>query len=124
MDDGSREYKGFVVDQENRLSIQGVYPKETYGGRIKFADIIGKFNPDDFFLLEPIEVDKLDYNELRELYRKSKLPYHGGFRIIKESSENVEIVWDCNARKEVLTKEDCKNLKLYFKRSSKGHYTK
>lgn len=78
----------------------------------------------DFFLLEPIEVGKLDYNELRELYRKSNLPYHGGFRIIKESNEHVEIAWDGTGRKEVLTKEDCKSQKLYYKRSSKGHYIK
>lgn len=78
MDDGSEEYKRFVVNQENRVFIEGTYSRKTHGGRIKFANIIGKFDPDVRFLLEPIEVPRLDINELREFYPKHyERPYHG-----------------------------------------------
>jgi hypothetical protein len=125
MDDGNGEYKGFAVNQENRVFIEGVYPRKTHWGRVKLADIMGKFDPDTLFLLEPIEVDKLDYNELKELYWKCyKLPYHGGFKIIRKNGQKVEIVWDGSERREILSQEDCKDLKLGFQKVSKNHHTK
>jgi hypothetical protein len=125
MDDGSEAYKRFAVNQRGEIFIEGTYPKKSHGGRIIFANIIGKFDPDVSFLQEPIEVDRLDYNELKDLYSKhNDLPYHGGFKIIKENVQKVEIVWDGSGKKEILSQEEFKDLKLSFEKVSKNHYTK
>ena len=125
MDDGSEAYKRFAVNQWGEIFIEGTYPKKIYGGRINLANIIRKFDPDLFFLSEPIEVDRLDYNELKDLYTKHyELPYHGGFKIIKENAQKVEIVWDGSGKKEILSQEECKDLKLPPKKGSKNHSIK
>lgn len=47
--------------------------------------------------------------------------YHGGFKVLKEDAGNVEIVWDGSERREILSQEECKDLKLGFQKVSKNH---
>ena len=123
MDDGSETYKRFVVNQNNEVYIQLVYPKESHGGRIKFAAMMGKLDPYTSFLREPPEVDKLDYYGLKELYEKHyETPYDGGFTVLKEDAGNVEIVWDGSERREIFSQEEFQDLKLHFKKAIKNHF--
>ena len=68
MDDGSDSYKRFVVDSDGELHIMAEYPKSKYGDEYTFSQIMGKFDPDVFFMREPVEVDSMDIATLKDIY--------------------------------------------------------
>jgi len=123
MDDGSETYKRFVVNQNNEVYIQLVYPKEKYGGRIKFATMMGELDPYTSFLREPPEVDRLDFYGLKQLHEKHyETPYDGGFTVLKADAGFVEIIWDGSERREIFSQEEFQYLKSHFKKAVKNHY--
>ncbi len=68
MDDGSDSYKSFVIDKDDQVRILWEYPKEKYGGYTKFGEIIGKFDPDTFFLNQPVGMEELTYKGMNKIY--------------------------------------------------------
>lgn len=124
LDDRSEEYKRFTVNPKGKVKISATYPKERYGGRLRFAAIMGKWDIDTLFLIEPPEVERLDFKELEGLYPKLyQIKYHGGFTLVEKDADSVGIIWDSSGRREVFTKSEWKDLKLNFKKVSKNHYT-
>jgi len=62
-------YRDFEVSpQEVRLPSE--YPKSEYGEYKRFAAILGKFDPDARFFIEPKEVSTLDYKELESIVKR------------------------------------------------------
>jgi hypothetical protein len=71
MDDGSDSYKRFAVDSDGELHIMVEYPKSRYGDEYMFSQIMGKFDPDVFFMKEPVEVESMDLDTLSDVYWNS-----------------------------------------------------
>ena len=124
LDDRTEEYKRFTVNPKGEVRINATYPKERYEGRLRFAAIIGKWDIETSFLIEPPEVEKLDYEELKGLYPKLyQTKYHGGFTLVEKDAGSVRIIWDSSGKREGFTKSEWKELRQYFKKVSKNHYT-
>jgi hypothetical protein len=68
MDDGSDSYKRFAVDSNGELHIMAEYPKSQYGNEYMFSQIMGKFDPEVFFMKEGVEVDRMDLDTLSNVY--------------------------------------------------------
>lgn len=50
------------------VEVNDEFDLALYGDEDHFRDVIGKFDPEAFFMVEPAEVDQLDYDELFDLY--------------------------------------------------------
>ena len=68
MDDGSDSYKRFYVNVQNQLSIMGTYPKSDFANEHVFRDVMGKFDPDVFFMRAGVEVARMDIATLHDVY--------------------------------------------------------
>ena len=68
MDDGSDSYKRFAVDRSGKFYILAEYPKSEYGDEYMFREIMGKFDPDVFFMRDGVEVDSMDLTTLSDIY--------------------------------------------------------
>jgi hypothetical protein len=71
MDDGSDSYKRFFVDANSKLVILAKYPKSNFANEYVFREVIRKFDPDVFFIKEPVEVDHMDLATLSDIYWNS-----------------------------------------------------
>jgi hypothetical protein len=71
MDDGSGSYKRFAVDSNGEQHIMAEYPKSQYGDEYTFSQIMGKFDPDVFFMRDGVEVDSMDLATLSDVYWNS-----------------------------------------------------
>lgn len=71
MDDGSDFYKRFAVDSDGELHIMAEYPKSEYGNEYVFREIMGKFDPETFFMREGVKVDSMDLATLSHVYWKN-----------------------------------------------------
>jgi hypothetical protein len=68
MDDGSDSYKRFAVDSNGKLHIMAEYSKSKYGNEYAFREVMGKFDPDVFFMRDGVEVDSMDLATLSDVY--------------------------------------------------------
>jgi hypothetical protein len=71
MDDGSDFYKRFHVNANGKLIILAKYPKSDYANEHVFRDVMGKFDPETFFMREGVEVDSMDLDTLSDVYWKN-----------------------------------------------------
>ena len=69
IDDGD-VYRSFTLRENNELRFNRDYPKERYADYDTFATIFGKFDPYVFFLKEPVEIDDLTFENLREAIKR------------------------------------------------------
>lgn len=68
MDDGTDSYKRFHVNANGKLIIMAKFPKSDYATEWMFRDVMGKFDPDIFFMREGVEVDSMDITTLHDVY--------------------------------------------------------
>ena len=68
MDDGSAFYKRFHVTANGKVLILAKWSKSDYATEYMFRDVMGKFDPDTFFMKEGVEVDRMDIATLHEVY--------------------------------------------------------
>lgn len=71
MDDGSDSYKRFFVDANSKLLILAEYPKSNFANEYVFREVMGKFDPETFFMREGVEVDSMDLDTLSDVYWKN-----------------------------------------------------
>jgi hypothetical protein len=62
-------YQEFSLGPTGEPDILAQYAKSNYMDLEHFIGIMGKFDPHTPFLIKPVEVDELKYEDLLELYR-------------------------------------------------------
>ena len=68
MDDDSGFYKRFHVNANGKLIILAKFPKSDYATEWMFRDVMGKFDPETFFMREGVDVDRMDIATLHDVY--------------------------------------------------------
>lgn len=68
-------YWAFLLTADNRLDLDHEYPKGRYRNLEHFQGVMGKFEPYVFFLTEPLEVDPLTYQALKQAVEERRWKY-------------------------------------------------
>jgi hypothetical protein len=71
-------YNSASVYDDNRIEIYTTVPIVEYKSYKYFAAAMEKFNLYTIFMVEPVEVDKLDFNELLKIWSDFKKGMYGG----------------------------------------------
>jgi hypothetical protein len=74
IDDGD-EYKDIHIAPNNVQEVFSSFSKKNYNNYEHFIAVMGKFDPYTMFRKTPIEVDKLDYEEIVELRHSFEKEY-------------------------------------------------
>jgi hypothetical protein len=71
-------YWTFQLTADDRLDLEHEYPKENYRDLEHFQGVMGKFEPYVFFLTEPLKVDPLTYEALKQAAEEHRRKYPPG----------------------------------------------
>lgn len=57
-------YKNVISSKDGETHVLGSWPKKNYKGLEHFIEVMGKFYPETFFFINPVEVDGLKYDNI------------------------------------------------------------
>jgi hypothetical protein len=66
----AEEYVEVFIDIDSRQVERNIFPKAIYGDHERFWSIMGKFDSYTRFLIEPVEIKDITFNNVRKLYNE------------------------------------------------------
>jgi hypothetical protein len=67
-----KEYKWFKIGPNDTLTYRTTYEKDEYRNYEHFAGVIGKFDPYQPFLENPVTVERMEYDAVLKIAKKTK----------------------------------------------------